>query len=121
MLAVLVISTTMISGCIETHTISQPTLAPTTDSLYNSGQIQEYLRTHDLNAGFGDVQITLHSDKTVTCGDETGTWIPIGTAENKWRCSIKGIDSIEYLFFYDGRIAEAWNMEDGSINGVWFR
>lgn len=120
LLTVLIVSATM-SGCIETHTISTPTVAPTTESIYNSGQIQEYLETHDLSIGFGDLQITLHPDRTVTAGNQTGKWLPIGTAENKWRCSIKGIDEVEYLYLYDGRIAEAWSIEHGTLNGVWFR
>ena len=120
LLAVLIIGATM-SGCIETRTISTPTVTPTTESIYNSDQVRRYLKTHDLSAGFGDVQIVLHSNGTVTSGDQVGKWLPTGTAENKWRCSIKGIDKVEYLYLYDGRIAEAWSAEHGTLNGVWFR
>lgn len=120
LIAILIISAT-ISGCIETRTISTPTVTPTAESIYNSDQIQKYLETHDISAGFGDIQIVLYPDGTVTSGDQTGKWLPIGTAEDKWRCSIKGINKVEYLYLCDGRIAEVWSAEHGTLNGVWFR
>ncbi len=114
----ILIAMVMLSGCIELESYSEP--APNIDSVFTADEISEYLTTHDLSAGFGEMQITLHPDKTVTVGDETGTYVPTGAGGDAWRCAIRGIDGVDYLYLYTGRTAVACNGSE-KLSGWWFR
>ena len=117
LLTVLIVGA-MMSGCIEFH--EKASTAVYTESIYTIDQIPEYLTTHDLSAGMGELQITLHPDGTATVGDETGNWIVTGTGRGKWSCAITGVETVQYLDLHDGRIASAW-INGVTVNGVWFR
>lgn len=109
-----------LSGCVEFKSFDTPDIAPCTDSVYESKDISEYLKSHNLTAGFGQLQITLHSDKSVTSGNETGYYIFIGTVDDIWSCAINDIDNVEYLYLHSGRKAVYYNGNE-SVNGYWFR
>ena len=120
LLTVLVISATMMSGCVEFRDVDTVDVKSPTESIYMSHEIPDYLKTHNISVNLDDIQVTIHSNNTITVGNETGNWIATGLANNKWSCATVGIDTIEYIDLHDGRIASAWD-SGVSINGVWFR
>jgi len=119
LLAILLVGAT-ISGCIECHETEIYDVAPTTDSVYHAEQIPAYLKDHTLSAGFGELQITVHPDRTITTGNETGSWIPTGTGGDRWSCAVQGIDGVESLYLYTGRDAEVYTGTE-VFKGLWFR
>lgn len=108
------------SGCIELKSCDTPSVAPYTDSVYDAKDISEYLKSHNLTVGFGELQITLHSDKSVTVGNETGYYVYIGSKSGVWSCAVNGIADVEYLHLHTGRSAVGYNGND-TLEGYWFR
>lgn len=118
MLTALIISTTM-SGCIEFRDVNESGTT-TIESIYMAHEIPDYLKNHNISVNLGDMQVTIHTDKTITVNNETGIWFPSGINGDTWTCCILDIEDIEYVDLHDGRMATG-RIDDITINGVWFR
>jgi len=107
------------SGCVELRDVNEVNVI-TTESIYMSHEVPDYLKNHNISINFGDTKVTIHSDRNITINNETGIWFPSRLNNNTWTCCILDVEDMEYIDLHDGRMATG-HVDDITIDGVWFR